>query len=112
MTVDEAEQALETIRHPLATQQGLATFLHILAADQVWRETTPLQRQLIAEAMAPLMVAVRQAQAEGKQEIRLDRPVIDAPPRTLRSLHSKGLLDDQHRLTPKAVHAAFYRPTP
>lgn len=92
--------------HPLATQQGIGMFVHLLEADKVWSSCTKPQRDLLSE-LVPSVVEVMLAKDSLTVE---DMPVL--PERVSRSswaaMQRRGLADDRGRLTGCAVHAWFY----
>jgi hypothetical protein len=106
LTVNRLPVTQEARKYPLATQSGIAMFVHVVEACQVWSKCTKPQRALLAELVPPVVDVML---AKGFLSME-DMPLL--PGRvsraTIAAMQRRGLVDDQFRLTGCAVHAWFY----
>jgi hypothetical protein len=94
---------VSTPTHPLASRKGIAILVNVLEADSVWRQATKRQRELLTEVCAPVIEAITNGAQPPAVKIHESGHKL-----TLESLRRKGFLDDDNRLTERAVHAAYW----
>ena len=96
-------------RHPLATMQGIATFIQLIEAETMWRRATKAQKQLLRETCAEVIRQVEAGEVTTAKDLDDRRPLLAYPLlSTRRSMQRKDLLDGQGRVTARALHATFW----
>lgn len=81
-------------------------FVQILNGHEVWRRCTPKQRDILRG----LLVEIND-QKQSRRERFAVRNKVEAPPRTLASLHSKGVCDAEGHITILGAYGALWGPT-
>lgn len=93
-------------KYPLATLSGISRLAQIMDATQVWASCTKPQRVLLDVLCRPTVDALLEQGSLTAEEM----PTV--PERTTSASRAamlrRGLIDEQGRLTARAVHAWFY----
>lgn len=96
-------------KHPLATKQGISTFVQLVEAGETWRRATTAQKKHLREQCKSLIAAIQQGDIADQDQLERRMPVLAAlAPATVRSMQEKGLLDAYGRVTLRALHATFW----
>lgn len=105
LTVERRTTPGAAREHILATRHGAELMVHLLESMTVWDRCTGPQRVLLAEVCAPVVERLLEVGQFGREDL----PVLELPAARMDALRSRGLVDDDGRLTGTAVHAYYWQ---